>query len=1228
MNHLLTDILKHLTNIGAMVTALLVLSGCNGEACLEPDDFGFARATVSSRYDPINGQVQIFGPQSAEITPWRDNGLTLNGLPLYIEVKNWTPGVDENTPGILSAWCPWYGDKGQDGVLSNFCSRLDPCNFKGEENCYDANFNFTSNACVKAAFCTSTVNAQITNAPCLMTKGIGLYALISKQQYNPNLSLGSMSNPSRASTVSMHLGDPHVGYSIPSIDSRGNMANAGGVLYDYDGNHTSNSDRLAYVNGKLYLKIMDHFYEDNNGHYRVVIKSGVVNGGWDPISWCINLVKTALFGNGSEAMDYTNSGVIPAIYKAVVANSGFVDTVRAMMTLFVLFSAIGFVIGSIELTQKELLDRIFSVILMVALISPHSWDFFNEHVFIWFYAGTDFVINILYQVAASGPGSTNPLDFFFSYEIFVKLFSLLFATPTGWIFIIVYLIMLVYIVKIFFDAAVLYMTALIMMGVLISIAPIFIMLLLFEQTKSFFNNWVKQITAYSIQMILVYAGILFMTMIIRNQIYNTLGFPVCSTAFPNTPIGSLFQLYFPKIASQNPAHPSVIPVPKDHFQTSADAAINSGISSLDAIGNASAVPFGFAQVSDPKFCLQNPTAAPCANGNNPNVLTTNIANPNVGAFCSAYECLGYRYPDLPFLDPNDPYENTLINQIRAGYIGDFGGLAIIVVCVFLMDHFNQSAVSMSKGLSDTLNNSGNAADAASRASTSFHAAAMQGLKAVDKRTLGVSAKVGAARDKVHDFFAKQKYDLIDKPWADHKINSLRNDALQEPSLLGNLKSVTKSAEASSGITHSEALEFKNNVKTGAYATNLANAINTSQLGSAAGGGTGAIKNQDAATNILKNLSAGKAEDFHDISSQELFKGKRYEALSASDKTLIDNLATHSSVASILSAKQQQEKFQDAYVESYIQMSDEGRGFLQKRSSLLRGYSDLKETIKENARKDQEDRLLQREKFDSLFGGSVRGDQIRYDNEGLRTNNELLSDKAQAKVSREISNKLNKETLSAGRDIQRADFNADDRQKALIEEYVRTSTKEALKSELMGETYMKTKMNDRSMKSMIDKLRLKEKEILESDQYLQDRGQYAGNGLAMQKLAEREQMIRNVVDSEINHINEIRSSRGMPPYVGYTEMDGNTGIGIDQALLGNKGIDNELLKDMGIDDAFNKSNDAAIEPDKNDKFKLTADDKPLERPKPPVATGRGGGTKDSAVETTTDNVQTSKNPKRS
>ena len=243
-----------------LLVVTFMLSGCGkSDTCLEADDFGFSKTTISSRY----AETEIFGDRTAEVTPWRDKDLILNGKPLYMVVRNWVPGQDANEPGVLSAWCPWYGDKHHGSTLTAYCERLTPCNFKGSEKCpRDEDGMPTDDTCLNAAMCTKTAEAQIANPPCLMTKGVGLYALLIKQNKNdpfdPNLSINTMSDPLNDPTVGtvMHVGAPHSAYYISSMSDTGKITNSGGVLYDYDKNHINLENKKGSQSIYLYTIYM------------------------------------------------------------------------------------------------------------------------------------------------------------------------------------------------------------------------------------------------------------------------------------------------------------------------------------------------------------------------------------------------------------------------------------------------------------------------------------------------------------------------------------------------------------------------------------------------------------------------------------------------------------------------------------------------------------------------------------------------------------------------------------------------------------------------------------------------------------------------------------------------------------------------------------------------------------------------------------------------------------
>ncbi len=1045
---------------------LAVASGCTrSEGCIAADDFGFAKAVISARYDPS----VIIGTQANEVAPWVDPGFILSGNPVNIMVKNWISGDDSNNSAEVSAWCPWFGTQADKQKLSSMCSRLQYCRYQNGEMCD---------------------GPVIENAPCIMTGGVGLYALLSTPIDNPNETLSTMTNPFG---ITRHMGAPHPQYNMYDFSSSGAMHPAGGWMYNYDGDNSMNSSRLNYVNGKLYFKILDSYYDDNSGQYQVFVKSGLLDPSLDPISYTTGLVHQTLFGtNDSGDSGIRQYGVVRLIYQNIVANPQFTNAVRGMLTLFITITGVLFLMGTLEITQAELIQRVIKVAIIATLIDPNiSWNFFNEYVLIWFYEGVQYIINILKAASTTGPGSTNLIVFLTSDQIMIKLSSLLFSTPTGWFYILVYFVMLFFILMVLFDAAILYMTGLVMVGLLISIAPIFIALYLFESTKSFFENWLKQLIGYAVQAILVTAGVLFMTMIIRNQIYNTLGFRACFQSFPSTDV-PIFSWWFPEISSTSNAPALVpIPVPKAHFISASDAELGgNAIYNFDTTitpGTASA-SIGFS----PKGDL-------------------------IGNYCQAYECVGMRYPDLPFLDPAIPYEARQLNILREGDVTDFAGLFIIVICVYLLHHYNSSTVSIAKFLSGTTGNLGSNRKAASAAVSKFESAVM---KPVNKLGNYIDRKTGfkGLRDGMHNFWENNVSHAAAKKWENYRSNKIRDEALEKGGMFGASGNIHKKVESKLGYGRKEALDFKTNKAD--YEKKMALSLRT-QSG----------MDKDEAAALAKKLADGNSKEAQEALIKKL--GAAKAAAVMKDAGFKD----------AMNAKKKQENYQDEYLDTYKKMSSQGKGFLAKRVGFVEDYQNLKNDFKSMKDEENSERQMKGEKimgaYDNmksyLSGGLMGGEnrEMLYDDSRLRSHAEIMRDQEEQNRALRRQKALDEQTVAEGHDIQRPDFLANLRSEksgtaAHYDDLIKESIKDDVQSQLrtgtnqvMGDTYIKEKMKDTEFNAMIKNVEDTRLRMKEEDTYIKQEFMYHDDPKAMAEIKKREAHIDEAINDEIARLKELR-----------------------------------------------------------------------------------------------------------
>jgi type IV secretion system protein VirB6 len=458
-----------------LLISLLFLSGCGVvERCIDPDDFGFIKFIISARYKETELTSRQEGDQTA---PWRDSDYRVNGYPLTIVVRPWDyVSGDRNKPAEVSAWCAWYGQKNNTSTLADFCTKLQECRFIDDNMCP-----------------TPTPNdAPISNAPCLFRDGVGLYFLIADHA-DPNISPDSQRNPKG---ISKHLGEPVInsGYMFYSVNKRGQFVESGGINYKYEGVTASN-----YSQAPLYFKILDKFYDDNSGQYRVVIKSGVTDTRPDPLEFLTDLIKKALFGSSDK-----DPGIVRQTYQNIIDTPGYRMSVSALLTLYIMFTGFSFLIGNINLTHLELVTRILKVsIISILISSTKSWNFFHDYLFAYFIEGVQQLLQIIKEAAASGPGSQSLIGLLIAPQTLSKLFSLLFVDPLGFIYILLYLIALYFIFMLVFKATIIYLTALITIGMIITMAPIFICFMLFSITRSLFENWLRQLISYALQPIIL-----------------------------------------------------------------------------------------------------------------------------------------------------------------------------------------------------------------------------------------------------------------------------------------------------------------------------------------------------------------------------------------------------------------------------------------------------------------------------------------------------------------------------------------------------------------------------------------------------------------------------------------------------------------------------------------------------------------------------------------------------
>ncbi|PCJ27152.1 MAG: hypothetical protein COA94_04345 [Rickettsiales bacterium] len=215
------------------------------------------------------------------------------------------------------------------------------------------------------------------------------------------------------------------------------------------------------------------------------------------------------------------------MYSKLVTDKNLQNIAMLMMVIYISIYGIMFLGGSVKITIKDIVTRIVKISLVVTLLfSSSSWEFFNSYLFDALVSGSDYLMSsVIESTSQSGNvfGFIDPIfDKYTDGSLWALLFIQLLQIHNGMTF---FAIMTIYSILTYFRALieviVTYCLAFLGLAVLISIAPLFIILILFERTKSMFDNYISTMFSYMIQPTILLIFFLMIDQIMSTHIANT-----------------------------------------------------------------------------------------------------------------------------------------------------------------------------------------------------------------------------------------------------------------------------------------------------------------------------------------------------------------------------------------------------------------------------------------------------------------------------------------------------------------------------------------------------------------------------------------------------------------------------------------------------------------------------------------------------------------------------------
>ncbi len=288
---------------------------------------------------------------------------------------------------------------------------------------------------------------------------------------------------------------------------------------------------------------------NTTGRYDIVVQPEPIKcGSGNIFTAAIVNYRDILFGTSGTSAP--TGGVLKAVFQNTVGNPTFQNIVRMLLVIYIAYMGICFMAGISSITQREAVTRTFKIGVVVTLLSPTSWNFFNTYLFNIFVNGMDDLITRIVFSAAdlntlvdnwvctqAGEERTaiqpvfalfsDVLTKMFSHIVWTRILALLANGLVGFMLGIALLIGVVLYAICLIKVFITYVLCLFAITILLMLAPLFLCFILFNYTKQLFDMWIKQLISFALQPVVLFASLSFFLKMLLAMSKLALHFSIC-----------------------------------------------------------------------------------------------------------------------------------------------------------------------------------------------------------------------------------------------------------------------------------------------------------------------------------------------------------------------------------------------------------------------------------------------------------------------------------------------------------------------------------------------------------------------------------------------------------------------------------------------------------------------------------------------------------------------------
>ncbi|WP_353280086.1 type IV secretion system protein [Wolbachia endosymbiont (group A) of Phasia obesa] len=280
----------------------------------------------------------------------------------------------------------------------------------------------------------------------------------------------------------------------------------------YFGINVSNVERddITDKNGK--------YYENNKYTVTLFVKRKINDFISSNVNGVFKLIKEEVIGDS-----------VKDSYKGYAR--GLLQGVRALLTLYVIFTVVGYMLGTIQLSKFDFIVRMFKIAFIAFAFSDRSWELFGTTLSRLFIDGSTYLVDSFSGYVGEGERKFAFLDLtagvLFTAETWLKFLSLMLSGPFGVIAFLAILCATYAFLKCIISATLKYVISTVLVAFLLSLTPLFIVFILFQKTKPLFDNWIKTLAHVSLEPVILFSFLSLLNQLMYSVLYNLTNFSAC-----------------------------------------------------------------------------------------------------------------------------------------------------------------------------------------------------------------------------------------------------------------------------------------------------------------------------------------------------------------------------------------------------------------------------------------------------------------------------------------------------------------------------------------------------------------------------------------------------------------------------------------------------------------------------------------------------------------------------